>query len=157
MRPFRPVVAPKSVVRCERPEWIREATEGARRTGIRFEKKVLGALKAQYGEALELNPWFMFEEEGELRYCSPDAILHIKRPVALEVKHGHCERAYHQLHRLYIPVLSEFFGEPFRAVEIVKWYDPRIPFPGNIELVSSVEKAPYCGTGIHIFNEYLGA
>ncbi|NJL72042.1 MAG: hypothetical protein HC888_10870 [Candidatus Competibacteraceae bacterium] len=124
---------------------------------MRFEKRVLNALKEAYGDALELNPWFMFEENGELRYCSPDAVLHVKRPIALEVKHGHCERAYYQLHRLYIPVLSAFFGEPFRAVEIVKWYDPRTYFPGAIELVSSVEKAPYHGTGIHIFNEYFGA
>lgn len=157
MRPFRPVTAPKSVVRCEKPGWVREASEGVRKSGIQFERKVLRILKEHYKDELETGPWFMFEENGELRYCSPDAILHLKRPIVLEVKSGHCARAFHQLHHLYIPVISEFYGQQFRAVEIVKWYDPRIDFPGAIELISSIEKAPYYGTGIHIFNEYLGA
>jgi hypothetical protein len=144
------------VVRCEKPDWVSEAKQGSRGAGVRFERQVLQALKAAYGDQLEMNPWFMFLENNELRYCSPDAILHLNRPVVIEVKNGHCERAYLQLHKLYIPVLQTFFDKPFRAVEIVKWYDPKTHFPGAMELISSVERAPYIGTGIHIFNGNLG-
>jgi hypothetical protein len=153
---FKPATAPSQVVRCERPKWVHEASERTKKAGVRFERRVLAVLKAQYGDLLEVNPWFMFQEGRETRYCSPDAILHLKRPIVLEIKHSHCTKAFFQLHELYIPVASSFFGHGFRAVEVVKWYDPRIDFPGAIELIASIEKAPYAGTGIHIFNEYLG-
>jgi hypothetical protein len=90
-------------------------------------------------------------EFDEVRYCSPDAIVWLESgPVVVEFKTVHCERAWHQLNRLYIPVLSAAYtGVGFRGVEVCGEFRPEVEWP-ELTLISDVGKAPRKGTGVHV-------
>ena len=73
-----------------------------------------------------------------------------------EVKTGHCERAWHQLNRLYLPVLQSLYPrERFRLMEVCQTFYPNVMWPGPMQLVAKVEKTPQGVTGVHVINRYL--
>ena len=136
---------------------MRDAKGGSRGAGISFERQQQKALRERFGEAVQCNPWFEFFDDGELHYCSPDAVLWLDpSPIVLEFKLTHTADAYRQLFLLYLPVLRAYRpGAPFRAVEICRTFLPSVEWPGDVTLIGDVERAPRRGTGIYVVNKFL--
>lgn len=148
---FRAAKNPRAGWQADRPGWIREATGAARRRGIQFERRQQRALEERFGVArVSCNPWFEFEDDEGRFFCSPDVIIWFDEPVVVEVKTVHCERAWKQLNKLYIPVLKAVYpGRGFRAVEICGEFRPEVYWP-ELTLIGDIERAPRGGTGVHV-------
>lgn len=129
---------------------------GARAQGIYYEKKVQAELLRLYPDHYLPSPWFKFYDGGKgLRWCQPDGMLIDAvhgQIVVVEIKHSHTCDAWWKLHKLYIPVAKAYFGAEwvFRAVEIVRYFDPDIPFPlaKLSEFIHLSPPLPH--TGVHI-------
>ena len=120
---------------------IDKRRRGAKGRGIRYEKAVQKYLQSLFGGWYITSPWLMYcLDDQKRRWCQPDGL--IVRPdkgriIVQETKLQHCSAAYFQLEDLYYPVLRTLFPETdwdIRMLEICKWYDPEIPFPGNHHL-----------------------
>ena len=105
-------------------------TKGARGNGIRFERKVVDSLTAQYSSCTFGVPIRITRDDGTHLMCIPDAfMLHGSEVVVFEVKIRHCIDAWWQLTKLYEPALRRAFGLNVRRLEVVKSYDPAVSFP----------------------------
>lgn len=128
---------------------------GARAQGIYYERKVHEELLRLYPDHYVPSPWFRFTDREVLRWCQPDGLLIDAvqgQIIVVEVKHSHIGDAWWKLHKLYIPVAREYFGREwtFRAVEVVRYYDPDITFP-FAKLCEFIHLAPALpNTGVHI-------
>ena len=123
-------------------------SRGVRRQGILYERKVQAHLLSLYPDGYLDGPWLTYRDNGgKEKWCQPDGIL--VRPkqgliTVVEVKLRHTDHAWFQLHELYYPVLRKVFDSAlweFRFVEVVRWYDPSIPFPGRHYLRPRVDLA----------------
>lgn len=124
--------------RIPRPAFLkkRRRSRGATGRGVAFEAKVHRDLEELYGDEYSKSPWFKynFEHKGQKfeRFCSPDGLLFKGSKIhVLEMKLSHCEDAFYQLIKLYVPVVSNYFGSNFtyHPIEVVRWYDAAKPFP----------------------------
>jgi len=116
------------------PAFLRKTRyTGRRAVGIRYERKAQLYLAQRYGGSYMPSPWLCFSTLGDVRWCQPDGLLvypKLRRVVVVEIKYSHTARAWWQVRKLYIPVLEKLFpGYDFRAVELVKWFDPDVTFP----------------------------
>jgi hypothetical protein len=96
-------------------------------------------LDLRHGKKYIPSPWFKYFDEGseKVRWCQPDGLyIDVRKGliVLVEVKLKHTATAWWQLEKKYLPVVRKVFGNDFRyaLVEVVKWYDPMIPFPVNV-------------------------
>lgn len=128
------------------PLFRRLAYTGARRQGVLYERKVHEHLSDLYGDDYMPGPWFKFASVGErtMRICQPDGLIiqpEKGRITLVEVKYQHTPLAWWQLKRLYLPVLRKVCPERLWKVdfcEVVKYYDPSIPFPEQVVLACHV-------------------
>jgi len=133
------------------PSFIRPTKHkrGVRRQGVLYEDKVQSHLLGQYPQGYIASPWIRYRDanHNEEKWCQPDGILvDLRRGkiTIVEVKLRHTDHAWFQLHELYYPVLRRVFkggSWDFRFVEVVRWYDPSIPFPGRHYLRPRVDLA----------------
>jgi hypothetical protein len=73
----------------------------------------------------------------------------------LEFKYQHTSDAWHQLTRLYLPVLSQLFPRKlwrFALCEVVKWYDPATVFPCPVTLAKDPLLLRPGQFGVHIWS-----
>jgi len=122
---------------------------GVRRQGVLYERKVQEHLLGRYPGGYIAAPWIRYRDanQTEERWCQPDGIL-VNLLAGLvtivEVKLRHTDLAWFQLHELYDPILRRVFKDGdwrFRHAEVVRWYDPSIPFPGRHYLRPRIDLA----------------
>lgn len=114
--------------------------------GVRYERAAHKHFLGLYGDYYIPNPWIIFRDEGKRRrWCQPDALLfnfYLGTITILEMKYRHTDKAWWQLMKLYLPVMQHIFpGWKFPLVEVVKYYDPSVNFPGGGFLMKCPEEA----------------
>lgn len=126
---------------------------GARAEGIRYERKVQDYLMVRYPCYMP-SPWIEFVVNNTVRYCQPDGLnFNFRQGVIqiVEVKLRHTDRAYWQTEKLYKPLLRSMFPKwKFHSVEVVKWYDPSMPFPCDLFLQRDIDDSREDKYGVHI-------
>lgn len=131
--------------------------KSVRAAGIRYERKALAHLCAEYSEFVP-SPWLRFENgSSRSRWCQPDGVLlDIKqgRIVLVECKLQHTSNAWWQTRRLYEPVLQKIFGTAWKysVVEMVRWFDPAVTFPETFSFAEDLFDVEPGAFGIHIWN-----
>lgn len=125
----------------------------AQRNGIRYESSVheyLSDVLENYIEA----PWLFIRDQSGARRLGPDGLCVTRNHViVIEVKIQHMPEAWWQLRQLYEPVVR-FWRKNVYVLEIVKSYDPSMPFPEPIELVENLRawcESPKPAFGVHIW------
>lgn len=149
-----------AAILTEAPGFVRNIPRrGAKRRGINYEKKVQEILRNRYGERYLPNPWILFSEGDAFkpRYCQPDGLLfdfYRGKITIVEVKYNHCELAWWQLHKLYLPVVSKLFGPywEYPCCEVVKWFDPATKIPEAIQMQKDIEFTQPGQWGVNILN-----
>lgn len=115
----------------------------SQRLGLAFETKVSDVLDAIYDVDYRPHPAILYEDRGRLRRAIPDGILRIGRTlVVIEVKLSHTERAWWQLRKVYIPLLSRLTASDVKVigVEICRNFDPDTKWPEPFEVITSLHK-----------------
>lgn len=111
--------------------------------GLRYESRVHSELSRKVSGYLE-NPRLIFFDAVAARSCIPDGIILLAdRAVLVEVKLSHMPEAWWQLKRLYEPVVrnwSRAAGLPIQFVEIVRSFDPAVPFPAPVHLFADLDE-----------------
>lgn len=139
---FRPVFEPidcAAIVRAETPRG--KGDTAAKASGIRYEGQVAEYIRSLRPEA-RISPTVRFTDAcGSERICIPDAVIEVPRGVVVvEVKLQHMPEAWWQLEQLYRPVLRLLYPKQhIFSLEICRSYDPAMPFPVDVELVTSLE------------------
>jgi len=129
------------------PPFIRTRRyRGRRADGVRYERLVQAHLLGEYPQTYVAGPWLHFRSESsdKWRWCQPDGLLiDVERGIitCVEVKYSHTANAWWQTRELYLPVLAHLFPIPLwrlQVCEVVKWYDPSVVFPEQVELAAEV-------------------
>lgn len=111
----------------------------ARNGGLRFEWAVQTALIEYFGIDYYAAPGVYFTDDSGLRVLLPDGIL--RRPhriTVVEIKSQHMPEAWWQL-KIYREVLEvKFHGRQVVPIEIVRTYDPLMPFPCKVDRLRDV-------------------
>lgn len=156
---FLPAEGVQKAEWCTQPRFIRsgKGAKGARAAGLRYERRAQLYLAAMAGSREYLRgPWVAFKCHGDAqwRYCQPDGVLvEEKRIVIVEIKYHHTTDAWWQLWRLYRPVVQFLFkGREVLCVEVVKWADMVLPFPGATWAPDPFAPPAPPLTGVHLFN-----
>ncbi len=131
---------------------------GARARGVAYEKKVQFHLSKLWGGFYLPSPWIRYKlQSGSTKWCQPDGIhFDVRRGLVtiVEIKHSHTSDAYKQLWELYWPVLQSIFPLSlwqYRFLEIVRWYDPHLFFPGKHRLRKQIDDLRLHETGVMIW------
>lgn len=157
----KPLCAPPRGFRPARPLWAELVVAGpwhsgsrrpirgtaAQRFGLHYERRVLDNLKFLF-PSLQCGPWFRFAEKGGyLRWCQPDALLRTEAAdIIFEVKSRFTSDAYYQLRQLYAPVVERAFrAKAVRLVNIVRSFDPSVPFPEPHLHLEALTLSSICG------------
>lgn len=130
--------------------------KGRRAMGIKYERKVQGALAEQFGEEYIPSPWFQYlsGDAPRMQWCQPDG-LHVDLPggriTIVEVKYQHTVDAWYQLYR-YLAIVRHVFGEiwDYSLCEVVKWYDCAVAFPEPVQLLPRLDAAKPGAFHVHI-------
>jgi hypothetical protein len=119
----------------------------AKIAGLKYEQQFLDHLRA-FEPRVYVRPHIHFRDEGAYRTVIPDAVLFCDdfdgKPQikVFEIKSQHMPEAWWQLDQLYRPVLRTCF--PYlvvKCVEVVKTYDPQMPWPGTYVFYNDLEDA----------------
>lgn len=145
---------------AETPGFIkRKRTSKAKARGIRYEKRVQEILLNKFGSSYIPSPWVLFSEGFDLRtrYCQPDGLLidfHRGRITIIEIKYNHCELAWWQLYKLYLPVIKEIFGPnwTYSCCEVVRWFDPQTRVPEKVQMQKDILHAHEYAWSVNICN-----
>lgn len=144
---FRPLVGPVTEVRIGAEQIIQGRIDTsmslAKIAGIKYEQQFLNHLRAEYERAY-VRPHLHFRDNGIYRTAIPDAVLFSSGPriTIFEVKSQHMPEAWWQLEKLYKPLLMVAFpGRHTRCVEVVKRFDPQMPWPGEFVRFDNLEEA----------------
>lgn len=137
---FRPL-GHVSHVNLQNRDYVRaQGMTLAQQAGLRYEAKVQEWMLTRFVNYLS-GPVLSFLDDSVVRALKPDGLLigpsHI---VIFEIKHQHCPEAWWQLEKLYKVALDELYHRPISLVEICRSYDPAMPFPCEVELVSDLEE-----------------
>lgn len=120
----------------------------AKRMGLAYEQRIHDVLSAIYGRDYRPHPSMLYEDRGGLRRAIPDGLLWIApRFVLVEIKYSHCELAWWQLNRLYLPLLTKILHAPVECVEVCRLYDPSVTFPPHA-VIESLHRVPRGVTGV---------
>lgn len=126
----------------------------AQKLGLRYEQKVHDVLSAIYGARYQPAKSILFEDRSGLRRAIPDGLLLLDtgkgstKIVIVEIKYSHCEMAWWQLNRLYLPLLQQLTHTQIHLCEIVHTFDPDIAWPGPSMVTDSLHKLNCFNTGI---------
>lgn len=151
-RGFRPIRGVASEVRFGGMERRNKGSTYSQKLGLAYEEKVHDVLSAIYGNAYRASPSILFSDRRGLRQAIPDGLLRLgARYVLIEIKLTHTEKAWWQLQRLYLPLISTLVlrGAYIQCFEICRSYDPAVQFPAPHKLVTSLhEVLPREVTGV---------
>lgn len=135
---------------------------GARAEGIRYERRVHEAFSLLFppvpGSPLYFSgQWIRFVDSGRMHWAQPDGLLvDFERGLItiLEIKLRHTQSAWFSLRQLYEPLIRYLFGPRWRyaVCEIVRWFEPRIPWPEPMQLTPSIAMLGANEFGVHIWN-----
>lgn len=133
---------------------------GRRLQGIKYETSAQKHISSIAGGTYLQSPWLKFcGAQGE-KWCQPDGLLFDLESgiiTIVEMKLQHTTDAWWQLRKLYQPVLEQMFPRnlwEFRVLEVVKWFDPAVPWPEPIhrlEHIGQHSRIPQFSTGLHIW------
>lgn len=125
---------------------------GAKGLGLAYELRVHDVMRAIYGHSYRAHPTMLYEDMSGLRRAIPDGLLQTSEGhILIEVKYTHCELAWWQLHKLYLPLLTSILRGPIVCVEICRSYDPSVGFPLPHRVIESLHKAPRGETGVLVW------
>jgi len=114
----------------------------ARANGIRYEWQVYEWLHDGLGHMhrpVHIQHCIHFSDDNGYRTIIPDAFIVLPELVfLLEVKSQHMPETWWQCEKLYKPVLSAIYQKPVFCVEIVKTYDPQMPFPCEVVMIEDL-------------------
>jgi hypothetical protein len=165
---FRPSDLARSAEWCDSPfnGQPRRMNNAAAAEGLRYERKVHGALRSQFcaerGAVLYCpSRWIRFRttdprEDGP-RYAQPDGfIIDFDRGLItiIEVKLKHVQTAWWGLRRLYEPLFRLLFGPSwaFAVCEVVAWYDPAVHWPEPFKLHRDPSALRPGEFGVHVLS-----
>lgn len=120
----------------------------AQAAGIRYERKVFARLDRTFPGRFISHLPFRFKSDlcGWKEKAIPDGLIISKAPgeaprvTVVEVKLRHCVDAWHQLLKVYLPIVQVAFPAcRIKVLEVCKWYDPSVRLPGDFELVRDLE------------------
>ena len=117
------------------------------------------ALNERYPNHYVQGPWISYFSAGShtLQYCQPDGLLIDSEQgliVIIEIKLRHTSDAWWQLRHLYEPVVRKLFGDTqwrYGLVEIVRWFDPAVPFPEKFQKLKTISHIQPGRLGVHIW------
>lgn len=133
---------------------------GRRLAGIKYERRVHEHMLKAYDTYIP-GPWAYFLGADGVRWCQVDGLMvDVEAGIItiVEIKYQHTTDAWWQVRKLYEPVLAAIFPPElwsFRMLEIVKWFDPAVPWPEPFRLLEHPERIttlPANTTGVHIWN-----
>lgn len=106
-------------------------SSGAKLQGWQYERRFEKYLKkCRFKGELYCGAWFEFEDQNGHGFAQPDFfILGEKRILIFECKLTHNGRGWIQLHRLYGPLLREFFERPVAKVQVCKNLRAEMRYP----------------------------
>lgn len=145
-KPIRGEVHSPHISRAHVPITGRAATT-AKENGLRYERQVHDFLVhfcVQHDCAVMRSPvidfWDDFGEAQEFRRCIPDALIRFPHHIVIaEIKISHMPEAWWQLEKLYRPVVTALLPKcNVYTLEIVRSFDPSVPYPAPIELVDDL-------------------
>lgn len=118
----------------------------AQKAGLRYEAHVQEALLGRF-PAYQAGPVVRCLDDSVCRVLKPDGLFVVRQNLRLlpshvfifEIKHQHVPEAWWQLEKLYKRVLEKLFLCPISLVEICRSYDPSMPFPVPVTLISDLE------------------
>jgi hypothetical protein len=121
------------------PPQISYGRTAAQRDGLRYEDRVQRFLCREFPSYVR-SPVIRWVDDSGVRFCVPDGLLRNRSTVfVIEVKSQHMPEAYWQLVKMYAPLLAlKYSGCSIRCLEVVKSYDPAVPFPCKVEVVSDL-------------------
>ena len=96
----------------------------AQREGIRFEARLMKALRKLPFDEFYVGPWYTFEDANGVGFCQPDAVAITAdgRPLVIEVKLTQTQRAVREIETLYAPLVEAIYGEaPRLCVAFRNW------------------------------------
>ena len=117
--------------------------KGARREGLRYERRVTDVLSAIYGAAFRGSPVIGYWSRGKYHHAIPDGILALPSwTIIVEVKLAHTEAVWEQLMERYLPLIKCLTYAPLRTVEVCRSYDPAVPLGGPHTVIESLHRPP---------------
>lgn len=120
---------------CQRGCGISEA----QKQGLRYEAYVQEHLVARF-DNYNPEPRVACLDDGVCRELRPDGLLvYPDRIFIFEMKYQHVPEAWWQLEKLYKVALARYYHCPISLVEVCRSYDPAMPFPVPVTLVSDLE------------------
>lgn len=116
----------------------------AQKSGLRYEAKVQDYLIEKLGPSYLPAPYLHFVDDNGYRTLVPDGLFltYNGRVVIFEIKSQHMSEAWYQLRKLYEPVVKQLdFVKQTSCIEVVKSFDPAMPFPEDVRLCPDLESA----------------
>lgn len=135
---FRPPLGELRNVNVSWQDYERATGNSAAKVaGLRFEARVQRALGKRFQGYMPA-PRVEFRDDSGYRVVRPDGLLPLRnRAVLFEIKHTHMPEAWWQLERLYRPLVEHWVAPiPVQVIEIVRTFDPQMPFPCPVELIT---------------------
>lgn len=121
----------------------------AQKLGLRYEQKVQDVLSAIYAQNFRPAASILFEDRTGLRRAIPDGLLDLGDCIVIvEIKYSHCELAWWQLKKLYLPLVLRLIAKPIHLCEIVHTYDPDVSWPEPHGLCASLHRLPVGEVGV---------
>jgi hypothetical protein len=119
----------------------------AQRAGLRYQQRIEELLRsdpALVGPPV-FGPWFGFiDYSGTKHWCQPDALLPLPSGLGVcEIKRAWTSDAWHQLRRLYLPVVAKAGGSERVLIPIVvcRSYDPFVRTTEATTLIPDLRSA----------------
>ena len=136
----------------------RRTSKGRKGQGNRYERKLSERLEDEFQERWVPGPWIQYQLlEGRTGFAQPDGlIINLKegKLTIVEAKYQHCVEAYFQLIGKYLPLAEVLFPKEMweiAVVEVVKWFDPAVVFPGDVNMLPRIGEAPCDKFNVHIW------
>lgn len=130
----------------------------AQKQGLRYERKAHQHFSTIFPGRYGGGQWITFREKhsGRVRWAQPDGLIVDYRReliIILEMKIRHGDYAWWTLRYLYEP-LVEFLFPSWRVAccEVVRWFDPAVPWPEPFRRVSDPSLLRPGEIGVHIWN-----
>lgn len=144
---FRPLRPPIHKVRVNPQEYKRaKGDTDAQNAGLRFEERVQSQLIMGW-PGYHPSPYLHFYDGEGARTLQPDGVyIDLHRIWIVEIKSQHMPEAWWQLDQLYRPVIQALYKDrPVSCLEIVKSFDPIMPFPAKFDMVDKKDLFNYDG------------
>ncbi len=132
----------------------------AQQLGLRYERRALVHLSAELERTVSWHPAFRFRAEGKQfdQFAIPDAIYLSSSNVLtiFEIKLKHTADAWHQLKKLYLPIVSKVYPDVvgINLCEICSTYDRGIRLPQTtiVETLTAFTSAPTEFFGVYLWS-----